>query len=102
MDFQTACSRGEQAWRNVRQELPCLDFDSPPPIVWLLPMTTDIECSATRPQVSKTQSFVYGPRNLGPLKWIMCVGALAIQTSVSQAMVSRYFMKIFRFGNADT
>ena len=27
-----------------------------------------------------------GPRNLSPLKWIMCSGASAIQTSVSQAI----------------
>lgn len=34
----------------------------------------------------------YGPRNRLPLKWIMCSGASAIQTSVSHAMSAAYFL----------
>jgi len=32
----------------------------------------------------------------------MCVGASAIQTSVSQAITSKYFKKVFLVGNAET
>jgi hypothetical protein len=36
--------------------------------------------------------FLYGPRNLSPLKWIICSGASAIQTSVSHAMSLANFL----------
>lgn len=47
-------------------------------------------------------SRLYGPRNFGPLKWIMWSGISAIQTSVSQAMSAAYLRKSDLSRNAVT
>lgn len=35
-------------------------------------------------------TYSYGPKKRSPLKWMMCEGASAIQTSVSHAISQRY------------
>ena len=44
----------------------------------------------------------YGPRNFGPLKWIMWPGFSAIQTSVSHATSAAYWRKSARVRKAVT
>lgn len=47
-------------------------------------------------------AFYLGPRNLSPLKCIICLGNSIIQTSVSQAISLVCFLNSEKSGNAET